>query len=99
MKEEKLSDFQKSFLARGGMKMFTEKEFEEHLENAKDEIMGMAIDAAKQAVLIERELCAKVVDEMKAGLENTPDMPLSVGVALEKCAENIRNRTKKKDQA
>ena len=80
MSKAPISDFQKSFLAKAGMKVFTEKEFAEQIEFAKDEIMAMAIDAAKQAVLIERELCAELMDKM--------ELPLA--------AEAIRTRTNKK---
>ena len=93
-----ISDFQKSFLAKAGMKVFTEKEFAEEIERAKDEIMTMAINAAKQAVLIERVLCAEVVDKMREEIKDIPDMPMSVDVTLEKCAEKIRSRTVTKEK-
>tara|TARA_R110000868_G_scaffold96145_2_gene264546 strand:- start:545 stop:889 length:345 start_codon:yes stop_codon:yes gene_type:complete len=93
-----LSDFQKSFLARGtGNKLFTEQELFTELEAVRREIMTMSIEAAKMAVKIERDACALVVDKMIEGLEGV-DIPLSVGVALEQAAEKIRNRIPSQNQ-
>ena len=89
-----MSDFQKSFLGRGGMQVYTQKEFDEQLVIAKAEIMHIAIDTTKTAIAIEREECAKVVDEMRKGLEGT-EAPMVLDVALEKLADQIRNRLKK----
>jgi hypothetical protein len=62
MKE--MSDFQKSFLAKGvGNTLFTQGEFDDALNTAKAEIMAMAIEASRTAVMMEREACAKIVDE------------------------------------
>lgn len=58
-----LSNFQKNFLlGRGaGQSLYTEKEFEERLAQAKAEIMAIAIETSKQAILIERKACADLV--------------------------------------
>lgn len=90
-----MSDFQKSFLSRSGMQVYTQKEFDEQLAVAKAQIMQVAIETTKTAIAIEREECAKIADEMVKGLEGVDDMPLSVGVALDQCAQKIRNRLKK----
>jgi hypothetical protein len=59
-----MSDFQKAFLAKGTQStLFTQKEFDEALVMAKAEIMAMAIEASKTAVVIEREACARIVSE------------------------------------
>ena len=59
-----LSNFQKNFLAGSGhVQVFTQAEFDEALAVAKAEIMHVAIETTKQAILIEREECAKLVDE------------------------------------
>ena len=60
-----LSDFQKRFLLGqgAGQTLYTEKEFNEALTQAKAEIMAVAIQTTKQAILIEREECAKLADE------------------------------------
>ena len=59
-----MSDFQKAFLAKGTQsQIFTQKEFDAALTFAKAEIMAMAIEASKTAVIMEREACAKLVTE------------------------------------
>jgi hypothetical protein len=45
------------------MPMFTQKEFDRALAEAKAEIMTIAIEATKQAIAIEREECARMADE------------------------------------
>jgi hypothetical protein len=73
-----LSNFQKNFLAGSGhVEVFTQKEFDEALNLAQAEIMAVAIETTKQAILIEREECAKLADEC---------------VDIEKLGEAIRNR-------
>lgn len=90
-----LSDFQKSFLARGtGETLFTQKEFDEGLAIEEAKIMTIAIETTKTAISIEREECAKILDEMIKGLEGVDAMPLVVGVALDQAAQKIRNRMK-----
>ncbi len=90
-----MSDFQKSFLGRSGMQVYTQKEFDEQLAIAKAEIMQIAIDTTKTAIAIEREECAKIAMELAKEWAAIPDSPLSLVMALEKCAENIRDRLKK----
>jgi hypothetical protein len=73
-----MSDFQKQFMAKGvGNTLFTQKEFDDALAMAQAEIMAMAIEASKTAVLMEREACAKLAEEC---------------VNIEKLPEEIRNR-------
>jgi hypothetical protein len=57
-----LSDFQKQLLlGRGaGQKLFTQKEFDTELSLAKAEIMAVAIETSRQAVMIERQACAEM---------------------------------------
>lgn len=90
MSKVELSDFQKRFLLGAGAQqtLYTEKEFNEALAQAKAEIMAIAIETSKQAIMIEREECAKICEEMAKGPDDT-------GVAarnLEIAAERIRNR-------
>jgi hypothetical protein len=74
-----MSDFQ----------LFTQKEFDDALAEAKAEIMAMAIEASRTAVMMEREACAKIVDN---SYENSSaSEPISVDYFL-KLAEEIRNR-------
>jgi hypothetical protein len=81
-----MSDFQKSFLAKGvGNTLFTQKEFDDALNMAKAEIMAMAIEASRTAVLMEREACAKIVEEWSDGITDPESKAKQV-------AELIRNR-------
>ena len=64
-----MTDFQKQFFAKGTQAtLFTQKEFDDALEEAKTEIMAFAIDTVKQAVLMEREACAKLVEDWSNGI-------------------------------
>ena len=90
-----MSDFQKSFLGRSGMQVYTQKEFDEQLAIGKASIMQVAIDTTKTAIAIEREECAKIAMGLAKEWAAIPDAPLSLVMALEKCAESIRDRLKK----
>lgn len=89
MSKIELSDFQKRFLVErgGGQSLFTEKEFEEALAQAKAEIMAVAIQTSKQVIMIERQACADVVLEL-ASKEDEGE----VCTALKNAAEAILNR-------
>jgi hypothetical protein len=64
MAKVELSDFQKKFFAQGtGQTLYTAKEFEEGMAQAKAEIMAVAIQTTKQAIGIEREACAQIADQ------------------------------------
>jgi hypothetical protein len=64
MAKVELSDFQRKFFAQGtGQQLFTAKEFEDALAQAKAEIMAVAIQTTKQAIAIEREACAHIAQE------------------------------------
>ena len=63
----------------GAVKLFTQTEFNAALNEAKAEIMAIAIQTSKQAIAIEREECAKICEE-------------SVEYAGSTLAEMIRNR-------
>jgi hypothetical protein len=76
-----LSDFQKRFLLGGtGQTLYTQKEFDESLAQAKAEIMAIAIETSRKAVMIERQACAEVVS-------NLPE-----GTSLKDASEAILNR-------
>ncbi len=94
MKNGTMNDFQKSFLSRGtGQTLFTQKEFDDELSVAQAQIMQVAIQTTKTAIQIEREECAKIVDEMRKGLDGV-DTPMVLDIALERLAEQIRDRLK-----
>jgi hypothetical protein len=61
----------------GAVTLFTQQEFDEALSLAKAEIMTVAIETTKRAIMIEREECAKLADEC---------------VDIEKLSNAIRNR-------
>ena len=69
MSKIELTDFQKQFFAQGtGQQLFTSKEFEERLAQAKAEIMAIAIQTTKQAIFIERQACAEMAYAYEAKL-------------------------------
>lgn len=83
-----MSNFQKQFLASSGqVQVFTQKEFDDALVLAKAEIMTVAIETTKQAIFIEREACAELVDAL-ADREEEGEFR----TALKDAAEAIRNR-------
>lgn len=78
MSKGEMSDFQKAFLAKGTQStLFTQKEFDEALAFAKAEIMAMAIEASKTAVIMEREACSRIIAEWKEELD-----PISMAKAI-----------------
>ena len=92
MSKVDLTDFQKRFLLGqgAGQTLYTAKEFEEALAQAKGEIMAIAIQTTKQAIFIEREACAEMAmqeaDEVeKSGKKETAD-------AMRDLANKIINR-------
>lgn len=66
MAEKEMSDFQKAFLIGQGTnaQLFTQKEFDTALEQAKTEIMAFAVETARHAVMIERKACYELVKEL-----------------------------------
>ena len=78
MAKKELSGLARQILGGSGVqRFFTQAEFDDALAIAKAEIMHVAIETTKQALLIEREECAKLADEC---------------VDIEKLGEAIRNR-------
>lgn len=75
---KELSPLAKQLLGGAGtIDLFTQSEFDEALALARAEIMTVAIETTKRAILIEREECAKLADEC---------------TDIEKLGEAIRNR-------
>jgi len=89
MKKVELSDFQKRFLLGqgAGQTLYTDKEFNEALAQAKAEIMAVAIQTSRQAVFIERQACSELVLD----LANDEDEG-EVATALRNASEAILNR-------
>ena len=76
--QPELSQLQRQLLGQGDVvKFYTQQEFDASLAMAKAEIMTVAIETTKRAIMIEREECAKLADEC---------------VDIEKLGEAIRNR-------
>ena len=76
--KKELSPLAKQLLGgSGAIDVFTQSEFDEALVLAKAEIMTVAIETTKRAIMIEREECAKLADEC---------------VNIEELGEAIRNR-------
>ena len=75
MSKVELSDFQKRFLLGqgAGQTLYTAKEFEEALAQAKAEIMAVAIETTKQAIMIERDACAEIAHNMEKEREQGGD--------------------------
>jgi hypothetical protein len=86
--KKELSGLARQILNGGGhITMFTQSEFDDALALAKAEIMLVAIQTTKQALLIERDECAKVVEELAAQEDEG-----ETSTALKTAAEAIRNR-------
>lgn len=75
--EPELSQLQRQLLGQEHVKFYTQQEFDTELAIAKAEIMTVAIETTKRAIMIEREECAKLADEC---------------VDIEKLGDAIRNR-------
>ena len=74
MSKVDLTDFQKRFLLGSqGQTLFTQKEFEEALAQAKAEIMAVAIETTKQAIMIERQACAEMAFAYEAKMAGKED--------------------------
>lgn len=64
MSKPELSPLARQILGHSNtVQLFTQKEFDQALEDAKAEIMAFAIDAARQAVAMENEACARLAEE------------------------------------
>jgi hypothetical protein len=72
-----MSQLQRQLLGQDHVKFYTQQEFDQALAIAQAEIMTVAIETTKRAIMIEREECAKLADEC---------------VDIEKLGEAIRNR-------
>jgi len=82
-----LSPLARQLLGNSGvMKLFTQNEFDAALNEAKAEIMAIAIQTTKQALYIEREECARILEEEMA------EQDIAVRGVLESLAERIRSR-------
>jgi hypothetical protein len=87
MENKELSPLARQLLGHANvMPMFTQKEFDRELAHAKAEIMAIAIEATKQAIAIEREECARLVER------TAEEQAIAVRGVLETLATDIRQR-------
>lgn len=89
MSEKKeLSGLARQILSGSGtVNLFTQQEFDDAVTIAKAEIMTVAIETSRQAVMIERQACAEVVQALADGEHEG-----EVATALKNAAEAILNR-------
>jgi hypothetical protein len=94
MEENQMTtDFQRAFLAKGvGNKLFTQEEFDAELQAAQAEIVAMAIQATKEAVVIERQACAQIVEDITKDIVEGTENRDHIIITLREIAEAIRNR-------
>ena len=86
--KKELSPLAKQLLSgSGAVDLFTQSEFDDALAIGKAEIMKVAIDTTKTAIKIEREECARIVDEAADSEEEG-----ELCTALRDVARAIRNR-------
>lgn len=80
-------DFQKQFLSNATGIWYTQKDFDQAVEDAKVEIIATAMQTAKYAVEMERKQCAKVAEEM--GHQDVADAITNRVENLKKNASNV----------
>jgi hypothetical protein len=87
MEEKELSPLARQLLGHANvMPMFTQKEFDRALLEARSEIMAIAIQTTRQAIAIEREECARLVERA------AEEQAIAVRGVLETLATDIRQR-------
>jgi DNA-binding transcriptional regulator YiaG len=87
MEEKELSPLARQLLGHANvMPMFTQKEFDKALLEARAEIMAIAIQTTRQAIAIEREECARLVERA------AEEQATAVRGVLETLATDIRQR-------
>jgi hypothetical protein len=86
--KKELSGLARQILGNSGaVEFYTQQEFDAALTVAKAEIMTVAIQTSKQAIMIERQACAELV----MGLANEEDEG-EASTALKNAAYSILNR-------
>ena len=87
MENKELSPLARQLLGHANvMPMFTQREFDKALAEAKAEIMAIAIQTTRQAIAIEREECARLVESA------ADEQATAVRGVLETLATSIRQR-------
>jgi hypothetical protein len=78
-------NFEKNIFSQG-QALFTQEEFNKAMSEAKAEIMVIAIQTSKQAIMIERQACSDLVRDL------AKDQAIGTAQVLESAAEAILNR-------
>jgi len=87
-----MSDLQRRLMGQANaINLFTQEEFDTALNTAKAEIMAMAIEASRTAVMMEREACAKIAEEIERERWENEGHPL-IPDFTSHIADKIRNR-------
>ena len=87
-----MSQLQRQLLGGGGgVTLFTQQEFDDALAVAKAEIMAMAIEASRTAVMMEREACAKIVEEWSDGVTDPESKAKEVAALIRNRIPSQRN--------
>jgi hypothetical protein len=85
--KKELSGLARQILGNSGaVDFYTQQEFDAALTVAKAEIMTVAIQTSKQAIMIERQACADLVRDL------AKDQAIGTAQVLESAAEAILNR-------
>lgn len=85
--KKELSQLARQLLNKGGaVDFYTQQEFDRALAEAKAEIMAIAIQTTRQAIAIEREECARLVESA------AEEQATAVRGVLETLATDIRQR-------
>jgi len=93
--KKEMSQLQRQLLGGGGaITLFTQQEFDEAMDVEQGKIMMIAMQAAKKAVELEREECAKVAEAM-ANDEDEGE----ICTAIRDVAKAIRTRLDNKKEA
>ena len=91
--KKELSQLAKTILSGAGhITTFTQSEFDEALALAKAEIMMVAIETTKKAILIERDECAKIAFNMEKERHDMVGHPTAGAFTKSEIAEAILNR-------
>jgi hypothetical protein len=84
MAKQEIPNFKKRFMLETGS---NDREFDESVARAKAEIMAVAIETSRRAVMIERQACAEIVLALAAEEDEGETC-----TALKNAAEAILNR-------
>jgi len=85
--KKEVSQLARQLMGNAGVTFFTQAEFDAELSLAKAEIMTVAIEASRHAVIMERQACAKIVHDLASQEDE-----VTVSTALQNAAQAILHR-------